>query len=61
MQPPDVMENVIAAWVVKVWQNHVLGEFAPAWDSGVGHSPNSLLAAAMHQGGFALQIPKPVL
>ncbi|MFI5804470.1 transposase [Streptomyces sp. NPDC051561] len=55
------MENVIASWVVKVWQNHVLGEYAPAWGPGEDHSPNSLFAAAMHQGGFALQIPRPEL
>jgi hypothetical protein len=54
-------EHLIAAWVVKVWQNRELGEYAPAWDPGTRHSPNTLFAAAMSQGGFALQIPAPEL
>jgi transposase InsO family protein len=55
------MEHLIATWVVRVWQNRELGEFAPAWDPGTRHSPNTLFAAAMAQGGFALQIPSPEL
>jgi hypothetical protein len=55
------MEHLIATWVVKVWQNRRLGEHAPAWGPGEEHSPNTLFAAAMGQGGFALQIPKPEL
>jgi hypothetical protein len=55
------MEHLIATWVVKIWQNRELGEFAPAWDPGGKHSPNTLFAAAMAQGGFALQIPAPEL
>jgi len=57
----DEMEHLIATWSVKVWQNRVLGEHAPAWDPGGRHSPNTLFAAAMVQGGFALQIPTPEL
>lgn len=41
----------------RYWQNRQLGEYAPAWDPGGRHSPNSLFAAAMSQGGFSLQIP----
>jgi hypothetical protein len=55
------MENLIATWVVKVWQNRRLGEHAPAWGPGEEHSPNSLFAAAMAQGGFGLQVPRPEL
>ncbi|MFG2716623.1 transposase [Streptomyces goshikiensis] len=55
------MEHLIASWVVRVWQNRVLGEYAPAWGPGEDHSPNSLFAASMQQGGFALQIPRPEL
>jgi len=55
------MEHMIATWVVKIWQNRVLGEFAPVWDPGGTHSPNTLFAAAMSQGGFSLQIPTPEL
>ncbi|WP_306801472.1 hypothetical protein [Streptomyces sp. T12] len=55
------MEHLIATWVVKTWQNRILGEYAPAWGPGEDHSPNSLFAAAMQQGGFALQIPRPEL
>ncbi|MFG3602642.1 COG3415 family protein [Micromonospora chersina] len=51
------MEYLIATWVVKIWQNRRLGEYAPAWDPAGTHSPNSLFATAMEQGGFALQIP----
>ncbi|MEU8703130.1 hypothetical protein AB0C61_36860 [Streptomyces sp. NPDC048680] len=54
-------EHLIATWAVKVWQNRVLGEYAPAWGPGEDHSPNSLFAASMLQGGFALQVPKPDL
>src|SRR2546430_1518977 len=57
----DGMEHLIATWVVAIWQNRVLGEHAPAWDPGGQHSPNTLFAAAMAQGGFALQIPTPEL
>jgi hypothetical protein len=57
----DQMEHLIATWVVKVWQHRQLGEHAPAWDPGGQHSPNTLFAAAMAQGGFALQIPTPDL
>ncbi|MGW0194092.1 transposase [Nonomuraea sp. NPDC003201] len=55
------MERTIARWVVAVWQNRRLGEHAPAWGPGEEHSPNTLFAAAMEQGGFALQIPTPEL
>ncbi len=55
------MEHLIATWIVRVWQNRRLGEHAPAWDPGGEHSPNTLFAAAMAQGGFALQIPTPEL
>ncbi|MFI5068180.1 MAG: transposase [Streptosporangiales bacterium] len=54
-------EHLIATWIVKIWQNRQLGEYAPAWDPGTRHSPNSLFSAAMAQGGFALQIPAPEL
>ncbi len=53
------MEHLIATWVVRVWQNRRLGEHAPPWDPAGEHSPNTLFAAAMAQGGFALQIPAP--
>jgi hypothetical protein len=52
-------EHLLATWVVRVWQNRRLGEHAPSWDPGGQHSPNSLFAAAMGQGGFALTIPAP--
>jgi hypothetical protein len=51
------MEHLVASWVVRYWQRRELGEYAPAWDPGGRHSPNSLFAAAMGQGGFSLQIP----
>ncbi len=54
-------EHLIATWIVRIWQDRELGEFAPAWDPGTRHSPNTLFAAAMSQGGFALQIPSPDL
>ncbi|HET9969931.1 MAG TPA: transposase [Streptosporangiaceae bacterium] len=54
-------EHLVATWIVRVWQNRELGEYAPAWDPGTRHSPNTLFAAAMSQGGFALQIPAPEL
>ena len=54
-------EHLVATWIVKVWQNRELGEYAPAWIPGTRHSPNTLFAAAMSQGGFALQIPAPEL
>jgi hypothetical protein len=54
-------ERLLAIWIVKIWQNRKLGEHAPAWDPGGAHSPNTLFAAAMAQGGFALQVPTPEL
>lgn len=57
----DELEHLIATWVVSIWQNRVLGDHSPSWDPGGQHSPNTLFAAAMAQGGFALQIPPPDL
>lgn len=51
------MEHLIATWIVKIWQNRRFGSYAPSWDPLGDHSPNSLFAASMAQGGFALQIP----
>ncbi|MFI9341250.1 transposase [Streptomyces sp. NPDC052773] len=53
------MEQFIATWVVKAWQNRRLGEFAPCWDPGGNHSPNTLFAASFAQEGFDLDIPSP--
>jgi hypothetical protein len=55
------MERLIADFAVRIWQARSLGEHAPAWGPGEEHSPNTLLAAAMEQGGFRLQVPKPEL
>ncbi|MEU3030364.1 transposase [Streptomyces incarnatus] len=55
------MEHLIATWVVKVWQNRRLGEYAPSWDPGGDHSPNSLFAASFAQSGFPMDIPSPDL
>ena len=55
------MEHLVAEWIISVWQNRSLGEHAPAWGPGEEHSPNTLFAAAMNQGGFALQVPRPEL
>ena len=57
----EQMESLVAEWIIRVWQNRALGEHAPAWGPGEEHSPNTLFAAAMNQGGFALQIPRPEL
>lgn len=57
----EQMERLVAEWVIRVWQVRALGEHAPAWGPGGEHSPNSLFAAAMNQGGFALQVPRPEL
>lgn len=55
------MHDLIAVWIIKIWQHRVLAEGAPAWDPGGLHSPNTLFAASLAQGGFALQIPAPSL
>ena len=55
------LEYVIATWIVGIWQKRRLANHAPHWDPGGDHSPNSLLAAAFSQGGFALEIPSPDL
>jgi hypothetical protein len=57
----EQMERLVAEWVISVWQSRALGEHAPAWGPGEEHSPNTLFAAAMNQGGFSLQIPRPEL
>jgi hypothetical protein len=55
------MEELIAAWVVKIWQNRVLRECPPAWDPDGCHSPNTLFATSFAQAGFAMQLPRPEL
>jgi len=55
------IENLVATWIVQVWQNPKFGEYGPCWDPGDDHSPNTLFAAAMAQGGFSLEIPRPEL
>jgi len=57
----DQMEHLLATWIVRIWQNRRLGEHAPCWDPVGDHSPNTLFAAAMAQGGWALEIPSPNL
>jgi hypothetical protein len=57
----EQIEHLIATWIVSIWQNRRLGEHAPPWDPDGDHSPNTLFAAAMAQGGFAMQIPDPQL
>ena len=57
----DEMEHLIATWIVSVWQKRKLGEYAPSWDPGGAHSPNSLFAASFAQAGFAMEIPSPEL
>jgi hypothetical protein len=48
-------------WIVKVWQNRKPGQYAPAWDPGGQHSPNTLFAAAAARDGISLEIPSPDL
>lgn len=55
------MEHLIATWVVRIWQARRLGEYAPSWDPGGDHSPNSLFAASFAQAGFGMEIPSPEL
>ncbi|WP_406344576.1 transposase [Streptomyces sp. NBC_01578] len=52
-------EHIIATWIVRIWQNRKLGEYAPSWAPSEDHSPNTLFAAAMEQGGFDLDFPEP--
>ncbi|MGM1065622.1 hypothetical protein [Saccharothrix sp. Mg75] len=40
-----------------MWQNRRLGGHAPARDPGGAHSPNTLFAASMTQGGVVLRFP----
>ena len=55
------MEHLLATWIVKVWQNRKLDQYAPAWDPGGRHSPNTLFAAAAARDGISLEIPEPSL
>ncbi|MDX3616068.1 transposase family protein [Streptomyces europaeiscabiei] len=55
------MEHLIATWIVRIWQNRKLEQYAPAWDPGGQHSPNTLFAAAAARDGEPLQIPEPEL
>ncbi|MGW6917350.1 transposase [Kitasatospora sp. NPDC054939] len=57
----DEMEHLLATWIVKIWQNRRLDQYAPTWDPGGRHSPNTLFAAAAARDGIALQIPDPDL
>ncbi|MFE9259241.1 transposase, partial [Streptomyces sp. NPDC006879] len=55
------MENLLATWIVRAWQNRKLDQYAPAWDPGGQHSPNTLFAAAAARDGQPLHIPEPKL
>lgn len=55
------MEHLLATWIVRVWQNRKLDQYAPAWDPGGRHSPNTLFAAAAARDGICLEIPEPSL
>ncbi|MFD4745889.1 transposase [Streptomyces rubiginosohelvolus] len=55
------MEHLLATWMVKVWQNRRLDQYAPAWDPGGQHSPNTLFAAAAARDGICLEVPPPEL
>ncbi|WNZ12933.1 transposase [Streptomyces sp. 11x1] len=55
------MEHLLATWIVAVWQNRKLDQYAPAWDPGGRHSPNTLFAAAAARDGISLEIPEPNL
>ena len=57
----EELEHLIATWIVAVWQQRALGEYAPSWDPDGTHSPNSLFAASFAQAGFAMEIPSPEL
>lgn len=57
----EQMEHLIATWVVRIWQRRELGEYAPSWAPGEKHSPNSLFAAVVQQGGLDLEVPGPEL
>ncbi|MBC9718855.1 transposase family protein [Streptomyces sp. TRM66268-LWL] len=55
------MEHLLATWIVRVWQNRALDQYAPAWDPGGTHSPNTLFATAAAREGISLQVPEPEL
>jgi transposase InsO family protein len=55
----EQMEDLVAEWRVRVWQNRLLREAAPSWDVGGRHSPNTLFSACTAQGGFAPRILAP--
>ncbi|MFJ4873242.1 transposase [Streptomyces sp. NPDC088757] len=57
----DEAEHLLAEWIVRIWQNRRLDQYAPAWDPGGRHSPNTLFAMAAARDGIALQIPDPTL
>ncbi|MCX4775358.1 hypothetical protein [Streptomyces sp. NBC_01264] len=55
------MEHLLATWIVELWQNRRLEQYAPPWDPGGRHSPNTLFAAAAARDGISLEIPRPEL
>jgi hypothetical protein len=57
----EELEHLIATWIVAVWQQRALGEYAPSWDPDGTHSPDSLFAASFARAGFAMEIPSPEL
>ncbi|MFG2867572.1 transposase [Streptomyces sp. NPDC048338] len=57
----DEAEHLLATWIVGIWQNRKLDQYAPAWDPGGRHSPNTLFATAAARDGIALQIPNASL
>ncbi|MFD9505013.1 hypothetical protein [Streptomyces sp. NPDC060035] len=55
------MEHLLATWIVRIWQNRKLDQYAPDWDPEGRHSPNTLFAAAAARDGDPLEIPEPDL
>lgn len=57
----DEAQEYLAWFVVTIWQRRELGEYKP-WFAPTGpHSPNSLFALSMSQGGWTWQPPDPTL
>jgi hypothetical protein len=57
----DEAHEYLAWFVTHQWQNRPLGEYKPYFAPAGPHSPNSLFATSMSQGGWTFSAPDPDL
>jgi hypothetical protein len=46
----EELEHLIATWIVAVWQQRALGEYAPSWDPDGTHGPQLAVRRLVRPG-----------